>query len=212
MKQDSHDPSRRRFLKMATGALVASAVIPALTQRSQAAMTTPATQNKTLILYFTRTGTTREVAEHIHAMTGGDLFQIQTVTPYPANYRATTAQAKTEQENRYRPALAHWLESVTSYDRIFIGYPNWWGTLPMAVFAFLEHYNWQDKQLVPFCTHEGSAFGNSLDDLDSTCRGAHLLTGLALHGGGVDQVTTTNARRQIASWVSALPAHVAHRT
>lgn len=216
MSNYSHDPTRRHFLKITAGILATSAALPMLIKHADAAEAkihaSSSSKDKTLIAYFSRTGTTRSVAERIQTRLGAELFEIQPVNAYPANYRATTVQAKIEQQTGARPALVRWLDSLDSYDRVFIGYPNWWGTMPMAVFTFLEHYTWQGKVLIPFCTHEGSAFGNSVTDLASTCSGSRLLKGLALHGGGPDEVKTTSAQRQIDIWLESLQALVATKS
>lgn len=205
MGKNTFPVSRSDFLKLALGTLVSGV---SLTGKWGAALaadnTAPLPAPGRLIASFSRTGTTRAVAMRIQQKIGGTLFAIRTVTPYPESYRATTAQASDEQQRNDRPPLAEWLNSMDGYDQIFIGYPIWWGTMPMAVFTFLEHYAWQGKQVIPFCTHEGSAFGRSVDDLAKTCRGATLRGGLALHGGGPEHVTTPDALQRIDNWAAAL--------
>ncbi len=151
---------------------------------------------KLLIAYFSKTGNTREIANQIHANVGGDMFEIKTVDPYPADYNATTEQAKREQETNYRPKLTATVPNMASYNVIFLGYPNWWGTMPMALFTFLEGYNFSGKTIVPFCTHEGSRLGRSVSDLRQLCPQANILDGLAVRGSSVK-----NAQNDVATWL-----------
>lgn len=90
---------------------------------------------------------------------------------------------------------------MAGYDIVFVGFPNWWGTLPMAFFSFLEQYRLDGKTVIPFCTHEGSRFGRSLDDLRANCGSARLLDGLALRGSGVERVARESVRTEIAEWL-----------
>lgn len=157
---------------------------------------TNAGNKKILIAYFSKTGNTREVANQIHANVGGDMFEIKTVDPYPADYKATVDQAKREQENNYRPKLTATVQNMDSYDVIFLGYPNWWRTMPMAVFSFLEGYNFSGKTIIPFCTHEGSRLGRSVSDLRQLCPQATILDGLAIQGS-----SAKNAQNDVATWL-----------
>lgn len=98
--------------------------------------------SKILVAYFTHSGNTKVVAETIQATAGGDLFQIKTVKPYPAEYNAVVDVAEKEQQANSRPELATKVEDMGSYDIVFVGYPNWWGTIPMGVWGFLPF--WRD--------------------------------------------------------------------
>jgi flavodoxin len=93
---------------------------------------------------------------------------------------------------------------MDSYDVVFVGYPNWWGTLPMVLFTFLERYRFDGKTLIPFCTHEGSGLGRSVDDIKALCPNSTVLEGLALRGGNSGYVETEPARRAIAEWLNTL--------
>ncbi len=117
---------------------------------------------KILVVYFSYSGNTREIANQIHESVGGDIFEIQTVDPYPSNYDAVVKQAKQEKEWGYKPALKTKIENIESYDVIFIGSPIWWGTIPQPVVTFLSEYNLSGKTIVPFCTHAGSGQAQSL--------------------------------------------------
>lgn len=199
--------SRRKFLQAATGGLVAGVVAPLLSRRSSA-VAAEKRAGKVLITYYSRTGTTREVATQIQQKVGGDLFELKTVHSYPREYRATTNQAKREQEANFRPQLTAELANADAYDLVFIGYPNWWGTLPMAYFTFLERYRFAGKTLIPFCTHEGSGLGRGIGDIKSMCPDATILEGIALRGGGVDNVQGNAVRREVEAWLTAIGVSV----
>jgi flavodoxin len=156
-------------------------------------------RKKILIAYFSRSGNTREIANQIQENVGGDLFEIVTVDPYPADYNGTVDQAKREQENNYRPKLTAEVKNMDSYDVVFVGYPNWWGTMPMAVFTFLEGYNFSGKTIIPFSTHEGSRLGRSVNDIRELCPQATILDGLAIRGSDAK-----NARNDVAAWLRKL--------
>jgi flavodoxin len=142
-------------------------------------------KGKILIAYFSWGGNTREMAKQIQRQTGGDLFEITTVKPYPKDYDECVDVAKKEQQANARPALAAEVKNMADYDTVFVGYPNWWGTMPMALFTFLEKYDLSGKTLVPFCTHGGGRWGRSLNDLKKLCPDATTLQGLEISGGMV---------------------------
>lgn len=151
---------------------------------------------KILIAYFSKTGNTKRVAQEIQKDVGGDLFEIKTTNTYPEEYQATTEQAKTEKNNKFRPQLATQVADFASYDVIFVGYPIWWGTMPMGVFSFLEQHNLAGKTVIPFCTHGGSGFGDSVSDLKKTSPQANVVQGLALSGSN-----SRSSQKEIADWL-----------
>jgi flavodoxin len=112
--------------------------------------------DKVLVAYFSHSGNTREIAVQIHKSVGGAVFEIQSVEPYPDDYDAVVQRARQELDSDHRPALRTRVEDIKPYDFIFVGYPNWWGTVPAPVRAFLLEYYFSGKNIVPFCTHEGS--------------------------------------------------------
>ena len=144
-------------------------------------------------------GNTEVIAKKIQGLTGSDLFQIQTVKPYPEDYTATTRVAQDELSGNARPELTETIRDIDSYDVIYIGYPNWWGTMPMAVFTFLESYDFSGKTIVPYCTHEGSGLGSSERDIKKLCPTAKVLSGLAIKGG-----TVGRADNDLANWLKKL--------
>jgi len=130
-------------------------------------------------------GNTAIAAEMISRLTGGDLFKIDTVKPYPADYHETTEVAKDELRAKARPELTDSVRDMSRYDVIYLGFPNWWGTMPMAVFTFLESYDFAGKIIAPFCTHEGSGMGRSERDIAAICPESDILSGLPIVGGCV---------------------------
>jgi flavodoxin len=140
-------------------------------------------------------GNTEVVAEAIQAAVGGDLFEVDTVKPYSANYTACTEEAQAELRANARPELKEYLDDLDGYDTIFVGYPNWWGTMPMAMFSFLERYDLNGKRIIPFCTNEGSGMGRSESDLKQLCAGATVEKGLAIRGS-----EAAGAAARVAAW------------
>ncbi|MDO4582189.1 MAG: flavodoxin [Bacillota bacterium] len=152
-----------------------------------------------LIAYFSKTGNTQTIANMLAGQTGGDLFKVETVVPYPDDYNQTVDIAREEQDNDARPELATHVDNMEQYDIIFLGYPNWWGTMPQAMFTFLEEYDFSGKTIIPFCTHGGSALGRSEGDIADLAPDATLLEGLAVSGSRVD-----NAQDTVAEWLNGL--------
>lgn len=142
-------------------------------------------------------GNTEHVAKLIQAVTGADRFEIDTVKQYPLGYTETTRVAKIEFQHQARPEILHLPDAIDEYATIYLGYPNWWNTMPMACFTFLEAYDFSGKTLIPFCTHEGSGLGNSVHDIRKTCPSAHVVDGFAITG---TSVRTSHA--SIKNWLN----------
>ncbi|MDR1022742.1 MAG: NAD(P)H-dependent oxidoreductase [Prevotellaceae bacterium] len=156
-------------------------------------------KGKILIAYFSWGGNTREVAKQIQQQAGGDLFEIATVKTYPADYDDCVAEAKQEQQADARPPLAAEVKDMAAYDAVFVGYPNWWGTMPMALFTFLEKYDLGGKSVIPFCTHGGGRLGRSVNDLQKLCPNATLLEGLA-----VSSNMSKRSKDDVAQWLQKI--------
>ena len=137
-----------------------------------------------LIAYFSHTGNTENMANLIHENIGGDLFEIVTVDPYPEDYDTCVAQAKREKADSYRPALSSGVTDIDSYSVVFIGYPCWISTMPMACFTFLETYDLSGKEVIPFSSYGGTGWGESLDDVKTLCPDSTILEGLAVRRDG----------------------------
>jgi flavodoxin len=140
-------------------------------------------------------GNTETVAEFIQDAVGGDLFEVDTVKPYSTDYTTCTEEAQAELRSNARPELKEYLDDLDSYDTVFVGYPNWWGTMPMAMFTFLEHYDLTGKRIIPFCTNEGSGMGSSESDLRKICAGATVERGLAIRG-----CEAAKSEKKVADW------------
>ena len=141
-------------------------------------------------------GNTEIVAGMIKELTGADVFKIEQMEPYARDYNECIAQAQADQRQNARPDLKSFPEMLDEYDVIYLGYPNYWSTMPMAVFTFLEHFDFSGKTIKPFCTHEGSGLGSSLSDIKKLCPAAKVEKGLAIHGGSVKR-----SRKDIEKWV-----------
>lgn len=142
------------------------------------------------------TGNTEKVANMIAETAGADLFKIGQKVPYAADYDTCISQAKKDLQEKARPELISMPESLDGYDEIYLGYPNYWGDMPMAVYTFLEHFDWNGKVIHPFCTHEGSGLSGTEGRIRNTCKGATVTGGLATQGGLVD-----HARSTVEKWV-----------
>jgi flavodoxin len=146
-----------------------------------------------------KVGNTEVIANMIQKIVGGDMFHIESVIAYPKDYVETTEVARNELRSKARPKLTGQVEDMESYDVIFLGYPNWWGTMPMPVYTFLESYDFSGKTIVPFCTHEGSGMGHSEQDIIKACPKATVLVGIAIHGA-----SASSAHSRVSSWIDKL--------
>jgi flavodoxin len=172
---------------------------------------------RTLIAYFSRRGSnyangrivdlpvgnTEVVAHIIHEHTGGEEFRITPVAQHPSDYTEMTQVSSMELRKNARPDLSENVRDMGAFDVIYLGYPNWWGTMPMVVFTFLESHDFSGKTIVPFCTHEGGGKGSSESDIEALCPHAAVLPGLALWGSRVDR-----AGDEIASWLGRVAEQI----
>lgn len=165
---------------------------------------------KVLVAFFSRTGenyavgniskgNTHIIAEMIANETGGKLFQIETVRPYPDEYKGCVDIAKAEKENNARPEVKDDI-AVEDYDVIFLGYPNWWGDMPMAVYTFIEKHDWNGKTIIPFCTHEGSGLSGTERKLKDACKKSTVSEGLAIKGTTA-QNSPSQALKTVQTWL-----------
>ncbi len=147
-------------------------------------------------LRYISEGNTKRAAKMIAEITGADLFEIEQVTPYSGDYNVCKDQSAADKKNGIRPELVAFPEHMEQYDEIYLGYPNYWGTMPMAVLGLLEKFDWSGKKIYPFCTHEGSGMGISERDIKKACPGAVIEKGLPIHGSEVE-----HAKALIESWI-----------
>jgi len=141
-------------------------------------------------------GNTEKAAEMLADLTGGKLYKIQQAQPYSDDYQTCIAQAKADLQKKARPEVLDLPDDLDAYDEVYLGYPNYWGTMPMAVYTFLEHYDFTDKTIHPFCTHEGSGLSHTVQDIQKAAPGAVVTKGLAIHGSSVD-----GAKAALERWV-----------
>ena len=152
-----------------------------------------------LIAYFSWSGNTEQVAQIIQQETGGDLFEIAPATAYTDDYNELLDIAQQEQSDNARPELAGQVENWEQYDTVFVGYPNWWSDAPMAVYTFVESYDWDGKTLVPFNTSASGGFGRSLSGLEESASGAAILEGISF-----TERTLGDAQSEVTAWLDSL--------
>lgn len=140
-------------------------------------------------------GNTEKAAKMLADLTGGELYKIEQAHPYSDDYNACTAEAKADLQANARPKVLNLPGDLTAYDEIYLGYPNYWGTMPMAVYTFLENYDFTGKTIHPFCTHEGSGLSHTVQDIRNAAPGAIVTKGLAIHGSSVD-----GAKNALEKW------------
>ena len=161
-------------------------------------------ENRSLIVYFSRTGSTRAMARIIHLNVTAGLHEIRTAEPYPVDYQAAVEQARQELESGTLPRLQARIEDMDEYRVVFLGFPVWWETMPMPVASFLDAHSMRGRIIVPFCTHEGSGMGKIETELADLCAGAEILKGLALRGDGTGEIESVRGRKAIAAWLEKL--------
>lgn len=177
-------------------------------------MSTSISGKKTLVVFFSHTGenygvgnisegNTHIIAKMIAEATGGSLFEIVPEKEYPHDsYDEVVEIAKQEKAQKARPAINGDVK-IEDYDVVFIGYPNWWGDMPMPVYTFLEKHDWTGKVVVPFCTHEGSGLSSTEKYIAEACKGATVAKGLAVRGATA-QNNRDQARKSVNSWIEKL--------
>ena len=141
---------------------------------------------------YVEIGNTEIAVQHITALTGFESFKLEMVQPYSADYMTCIEEAKAHLREKARPELKK-MPNVSGYDTIILAYPNYWGTMPMAVFTFLDNTDLNGKTIYPLCTNEGSGLGRSISDIRKY---ANVGEGLSLSGSGVK-----NAKPQIEKWL-----------
>ena len=167
---------------------------------------------KTLIAFFSRAdenyfggamryvkvGNTEIVVNDMKEMIDADIFKIEMKDPYSPVYMTCIDEARKDLRAKARPELVSMPDSIDEYDTIVLAYPNYWGTMPMAVFTFLENFDFSGKTILPLCTNEGSGMGGSERDIKKTCPGADVKSGLTVTGS-----EAANAGRRVKKWLAA---------
>ena len=158
---------------------------------------TPDAGGKTLVAYFSWSGTTQRMAEEIVRQTGADIFRIEPVKPYPTEYTPCTEVARDEKDANARPAIAAKVENWEQYDTVFIGCPVWWWTTPMIICTFAESYDFHNKTVIPFCTYASTYRDETLARIVELTPDAAHLTGEGLTSGMVNE-------KNISSWLKEI--------
>ena len=167
---------------------------------------------KTLIAFFSRAdenyfggamryvkvGNTEIVADIIKELIPADTFKIEMKNPYSPVYMTCIEEAKNDLRANARPELVSVPASIDEYDTVVLAYPNYWNTMPMAVFTFLEQFDFSGKTILPLCTNEGSGMGSSERDIKKACPGAAVKSGLSITGSG-----TAKSEENVKRWLSA---------
>ena len=167
---------------------------------------------KTLIAFFSRAdenyfggamryvkvGNTEIVVNDMKEMINADTFRIEMKDPYSPVYMTCIDEAKKDLRAKARPELVSMPASIDEYDTVVLAYPNYWGTMPMAVFTFLENFDFSGKTILPLCTNEGSGMGGSERDIKKTCPGANVKSGLSVTGS-----EAANAAGRVKKWLAA---------
>ena len=166
---------------------------------------------KTLIAFFSRAdenyfggamryvkvGNTEIVVNDMKEMIEADTFKIEMKNPYSPVYMTCIDEAKRDLQSNARPELTNYLDSIDDYDTIILAYPNYWGTMPMAVYTFLDRYDFSGKTILPLCTNEGSGMGSSVQHIKKLAPGANVKKGLPVNGS-----SAANAGKSVKKWLA----------
>ena len=152
---------------------------------------------KILIAYFSWSGNTQGIAEEIRKQTGADIFEIEPEKSYSENYNTVLREAQRDQHRQARPKLKNHVKNFEQYDIIMLGYPNWWASIPMPIATFLEEYDFSGKKILPFCSHGGGRFGQTLTAIAKLAPNASIMKGLSVHYSGGGQLIN-----DIENWLS----------
>ena len=167
-------------------------------------------EKRILVAYFSRSGNnyingkimnlpvgnTEVLANLIVEITKGNIFRIDTMSPYPSDYEETIDVAGKELREKERPKLSDRVQDINFFNVFLLGYPNWWGTIPMPVATFLSENDLSRKTIAPFCTNEGSGIGRSVADIKELCPKSAILDGLAIRGSNVK-----SAGSEVLNWL-----------
>lgn len=145
-------------------------------------------------------GNTAFMAQVIQQTIGGDLFRIETVAPYPREHEALVDQAAQEQDAGARPALTTQIEDLDRYDVVFVGYPNWWYDMPMALYSFFDTYDFSGKTIIPFNVHNGSRFSGTIETIRQLEPNATVIA----DGFTVSERDVAQAAPDVRAWLDGL--------
>ena len=165
-------------------------------QLSGAGSESPQTDVKSLVVYFSWSGNTEHVAQAIQTQTGSDLFEIIPKEPYSNDYDIVVDIAQEEQKNNARPEISEHNIDIAQYDVIYVGFPNWWGDMPMILYTFFDSYDLSGKTIAPFCTSGGSGLSDTVNTIKSIEPNATVTDGLHIGSG-----SSSNPDRAVSTWL-----------
>ena len=154
--------------------------------------------SRVLVLYFSQSGNTETVANFIHDKVGGDIVKLETVKAYPSDYDTLVDYAQEEQRKNERPELKTNI-NIDDYDTIFLGYPNWWGDMPMPLYTLLDKYDFSGKTIAPFITHGGSGLSGTPNKIKNEEPNATVTEGLAVSGS-----RASSSQSSVNDWLSKI--------
>ena len=187
-------------------------------QTNESTPTPSNTNGKNLVVYFSMPdnvddstvvidgetlGNTQYMAYVIQETVGADIFRIEPETPYPTDHDELVDLASEEQSNNARPAIKDTIENFDTYENIFVGYPNWWGDMPMAVYTFMDSYDFSGKVVIPFNTHEGSGESGTYSAIGSYLPNAQVLDGMAIQGQTAQEFSF-DTQQSVRDWLDGL--------
>ena len=178
--------------------LVRSAVAGSGTVSGSVVENATVKEGKVLIAYFSWGGNTKGIAQEIQRQTGADLFEITLVNPYSDDYNTVLDQAQRDQNQQARPELLNKVDNMQQYDTVLLGYPNWWASIPMPIASFLEEYDFAGKTIIPFCSHGGGRFGQSLTAIAKLAPQSAMGKALSIHYSG-----SSSLPDDVSSWLLA---------
>lgn len=183
-------------------------------QTNESTPTPSNTNGKNLVVYFSMPdnvddstvvidgetlGNTQYMAYVIQETVGADIFRIEPETPYPTDHDELVDLASEEQSNNARPAIKNTIENFDTYENIFVGYPNWWGDMPMIPYSFFDKYDFSGKTIIPFNTHGGSGFSGTISTIKELEPNADVLDGKSISRNDIQ-----DAEQEIVDWVNSL--------
>lgn len=160
---------------------------------------TDETGTKSLVVYFSWSGNTENVAKSIQSQTDSDIFEIVPATPYSDDYDTVVDLAQEEQRNNARPAISGSIDNIDQYDVVYVGFPNWWGDMPMILYTFFDTYDLSGKTVALFCTSGGSGLSNTVNEVKELEPNATVTEGL--HIGSSSSSDPDDA---VSEWLSEI--------
>ena len=188
----------------ATNAPTSATDLMPSSEPSDSASTEPTESGtKSLVVYFSWSGNTEKVAKSIQQQTGSDIFEIVPKTPYSTDYNTVVNDAKVEQQENARPEIKDSIENIADYDTVYVGFPNWWGDMPMILYTFFDTYDLSGKTVALFCTSGGSGLSDTVNEVKKLEPDATVTKGLHIGSGAsaepdsavkswLDEIGTTN--------------------